>query len=590
MTNRRKQPIGGRLRAPIRVALMAVAIAAGTIAGLPAVASGASPEAPLTTPVPSPDAAATTVRVAPARLQITSGETSTIELKVDTAVPAVSVVADVAFDKSVLKIRTIELGAAWSGATILTGGAVATLADAIAQANEAGVLTQVGVFLMADPATLPTGESVFVTITVEGLTDGSTSLAVTGATVLGSLGEALPVTLDNPGPGDGQGQSGGTAGTDGEGGIDSLLIVALAVIVAVVGGVVVYARSGSQNGRSRDWPFGVSLALALIPVLMFAGLVLMLVLNSLPVLVSPGLGSVFSDRFSSAFSLGGNNDEFGLIPAVWGTLQITAIAIGLALPVSVALAIIATEFPMGPIGRVLRPLLGVLSGIPPIVYAVAGAVFVTIFMAPKFAGSADFSSFDPGRLGVMPANWPPADVPFGVTAFPWPPNVGGIPNSTLLGGILIALLVIPFMTPLIFDAMRNIPSAAKEASFALGASRGYTLRRVILPLAMPGIVAAVALATLKALGDVLIVALVVGWQAETIPVPIVDVLERTSTLAAEGANLLGNLQSGAGASCSPGSPACAVGYFSALLLLVIAAAVVIAAHTLEARLRRKLQT
>jgi ABC-type phosphate transport system permease subunit len=138
--------------------------------------------------------------------------------------------------------------------------------------------------------------------------------------------------------------------------------------------------------------------------------------------------------------------------------------------------------------------------------------------------------------------------------------------------------------------MRNIPSAAREASFALGANRRYTLRRVILPLAMPGIVAAIALATLKALGDVLIVALAVGWQAETFPNPIVDVFERTSSLAAEGANLLGNLQqAGAGKGCSTATPACAVGYFSALVLLLVAAAVVVIATVLEGRLRRRLR-
>lgn len=565
----------------------------GTILVLPAGAMGADPGATPTSTVdpgassqaPGASISPVAVTVAPTSLQIKSGESATIDLKLSTSVPASSVVADLAFDKTVLEITKIELGAAWSGATILAGGSVATLAEAIDEANQAGVLTQAGVFLLSDVTALPTGESVFVTVTVIGRIDGTSSLAVTGATVLGSQGEPLPLSLADAGPG--AGGAGNSA--DEEGPADPLWIVGLVLALAVIGGLIMLARSASRSGKTRNWPYAVSLALALIPVLMFAGMVLMLVVSSLPALVSPGLAAIFSDRFSSAFSLGGNKGEFGLIPAIWGTIQITTIAIGLALPVSLAMAIIATEFPMGPIGRVLRPLLGVLSGVPPIVYAVAGAVFVTIFMAPKFAGSANVNSFDPAHLGVAPESWPPPGVPWSVTAFPWPPNVGGIPNSTLLGGILIALLVIPFMTPLIFDAMRNIPNAAKEASFALGANRAYTLRRVILPLAMPGIVAAVTLATLKALGDVLIVALAVGWQAETIPNPIVDVLERTSSLAAEGANLLGNLQSGAGASCAPDSPACAVGYFSALLLLVVAAAVVVAAHILEARLRRRLQ-
>jgi phosphate transport system permease protein len=330
------------------------------------------------------------------------------------------------------------------------------------------------------------------------------------------------------------------------------------------------------------------LLLALIPVVLFGALAAMLVINASAAILNPGIPALLSGKFSSQFSLGGITGDWGLLPAVWGTVLITIIAIVIALPVSLAMAVIAAEFPMGPLGRLLRPMLGILAGIPPIVYAVAGAVFVTLVIAPKFAGSPTFDTFDPGLVVADPALWPPADVPWTVTSFPWPPNSGGIPSTTLLGGVLIALLVIPFMAPLIFDSMRNVPRVVREASFALGANRAYTLRRVILPHAMPGIVAAVALATLKALGDVLIIALAVGWQAETIPSPVVDVLERTSNLAVTGANLLGNLQTGAGTYCDPRFPACAVGYSSALVLLVVAGVIVISATLLERRLRRRL--
>lgn len=331
---------------------------------------------------------------------------------------------------------------------------------------------------------------------------------------------------------------------------------------------------------TRSWPFAVSLALALIPVAMFAGVVGMLVISSLPVLELPGLESLAGDVFASQFTTG--EGLYGLTPALAGTVLISAIAVGLALPVSLAMAIISTELPLGPIGRVLRPLLSVLSGIPPIVYAVSAVVFVKLFMIPKFAADSIFSTFDPARLGIAPENWPPADgsVPFSPGSYPWDPE--GVNNSTLLGGVLVALLVIPFMTPLIGDAMRNVASSAREASLALGANRSYTLRKVILPLAMPGIVAAVALGTLKALGDTLIVIFVVGWEANSIPNPLLDVLERTPSLGAEGVGLLGAFQGNA--ACLP--TACAVGYASALALLVLAALVVVVMTLVQARLRR----
>jgi phosphate transport system permease protein len=226
---------------------------------------------------------------------------------------------------------------------------------------------------------------------------------------------------------------------------------------------------------------------------------------------------------------------------------------------------------------------GVLAGIPPIVYAVSVLIFVQLFMVPKFAADSTFATFDPTRLGVQPQDWPPGDVPFSPGSFPW--DLAGTNNSTLLGGVLIALLVIPFMTPLITDAMRNVPSASREASYALGANRGYTLRKVILPLAMPGMAAALALGALKALGDTLIVAFAVGWEANTVPNPIVDVLERTPSLAAQGAGLVGSFPL-IGATCTPAQ--CAVGYSSALLLLVLAVAIVVTTSMLQARWRRRM--
>ena len=330
------------------------------------------------------------------------------------------------------------------------------------------------------------------------------------------------------------------------------------------------------------WPFAVSLALGFIPVLIFAAIVAMLIVNSLPALTDPGLAGLFGDRFSGKYS-GEDLGLYGLLPALSGTILISAIAMAVALPVSLALAIVSTEFPMGPVGRVVRSLVGVLSGIPPIVYAVSVVIFITGFMIPKFAADSTFASFDPARIGADPATWPPHDVPFSPGALPW--DLTGVNNSTLLGGLLIGLLVIPFMTPLIFDSMRNVPSAAKEASLALGANRVHTLRKVILPLAVPGIAAAVALGTLKAMGDTLIVAFAVGWEADTIPKPLFDVLERTPSLAAQGAGMLGSFQT-LDAQCVP--TACAVGYASALSLLIVASVVVLLMSHLQARGRSRM--
>jgi phosphate transport system permease protein len=331
----------------------------------------------------------------------------------------------------------------------------------------------------------------------------------------------------------------------------------------------------------RAWPFVASLSLGLVPVVLFAAMAGMLVVNSLPALDNPGLDQLTRNEFASQFSTGAR--IYGLLPAVVGTLLVASVAIVIAFPVSLAMAIMATEFTLGPLGKALRTLLGVLGGIPSIVYALLAIVLVERFMIPKFAGDMTFPTFDAAQVGASPDKWPSSDVPFNPGAYPWDPT--GLNNSTLLGGILIALLIIPFMTPLMADAIGNVPRSLREASLAVGASRWFTLRRVTLPLAMPGMLGALSLGLLKAMGDAMIVIFVIGWEANRAPDPFFDVLERTAPLTATGAGLLGGFQGNSG-NCQ--AVACHVGYFSAFLLLLVALVIVLATTVLQARLRKRM--
>ncbi|HYO44888.1 MAG TPA: ABC transporter permease subunit [Candidatus Limnocylindrales bacterium] len=514
----------------------------------------------------------------PAIIDLVPGTPVTLTVTVDSVAPVSSVTADVLFDKDKVRVTGIGLGEAFAAGMPLVGQAGQALDAGIAEANRTGNLTAAGAFLLAGMGELPSGRNVAFTLTFDPIAAGQTSIALSKAKVLdatatelsvrGPAGGAKPVVVEETGP-------------------DAALVAAIVGAVIVVLALVAVLSGAIPRRRLLEGPYLASLLLGLLPVAAFLAIVALLVVNAIPALETPGLKALMATKFSSAYSLAGPTGDLGLVPAAWGTILVSVIAICLALPVSIAMAVIASEFPAGPLGRLLRPLLGVLAGVPPIVYAVAGAVFVTLFVAPKFAGSLARTSFDPAAIGVAPDQWPPVDVPFTDTSFPWLADVGGLPNSTLLGAILVALLVIPFMTPLIHDAMRSVPSAAREASFALGASRWYTVRRVLLPHALPGIVAAVSLATLKAFGDVLILALAVGWTAERLPNPLVDVFERTSTLAAEGANLLGNLQAGTGGACEIKGSSCPVGYASALVLLVAAAVIVVVSGAAESRLRAR---
>jgi phosphate transport system permease protein len=314
---------------------------------------------------------------------------------------------------------------------------------------------------------------------------------------------------------------------------------------------------------------------------LFAFVVVAIVVNAAPVLKDPGIGALLGGQFRDP--KGNLTTGYSIFPALWGTVLTTLIAAAVALPVSLVMAIVAVDFPMGPIGRVIRPIVGILSGIPPIVYAVSVPGFVVAFMIPKFAGNLDFSGFQNGgaaAIGANPATWPPSDVPYSPGGFPW--DLAG-PNSVLLGGVLVGLFLIPFLAPIFVDALANVPRLAREGSLALGANYTYTLRRVVLPRALPAIASGATFGVLKAMGDSVIVIFAIGYAA-TMPNPPFDVLERAAPVGAWASGLLGSFDV-LGATCLP--QACAVGYTSTLSLLLVAAVVVVTMTYLRGRGRRR---
>lgn len=334
----------------------------------------------------------------------------------------------------------------------------------------------------------------------------------------------------------------------------------------------------------RAWPRVVATALALIPVVLLAAMLVALIVRAYPAVRDQGLRELSSTNFSSLFITG--TGHYGLVPAAWASILVLIIAMTLATPAALAMAIFSAEMASGLAGKALRVMMGVMAGIPPIVYALMAVVFVAPFMIPKFTGGLTYTTADPAKVGISPDNWPPAGVPWAPGALPWDPSGGN--NSTLLGGILLALLVIPFMAPLIEDALRNVPHEPKQASLALGAGRWHTLTRITLPQALPGIIGAVRLGALKVTGDVMIVLFVVGYSAPTLPDPIWDVFERGGPLTATGAGLIGGL--GGSNPASVHGNDFAVGYLTGVLLLLMALVIVVLTTVLEHRFRRSFAT
>jgi phosphate transport system permease protein len=256
---------------------------------------------------------------------------------------------------------------------------------------------------------------------------------------------------------------------------------------------------------------------------------------------------------------------------LWGTLMLAVEALLLGFPVALALAVVMREFEIPVVSRVLGGAVGILAGIPPIVYAVCTLIAVQAFMAPKFAGAElNDNRVEAAILGVP------------VQGFGGLPD--RIPNTSFLGGVMLALLIVPFMTPLIDDALRAVPVDLKRGSYALGASRWYTLRHIVLPGAVPGMVSAATLGAILAIGEVVIPYFVVGGSVNlpTIPNPAWDIFRPTPALTSWGAGQMGAI-GGEGEGTLAISTS--VSFVSGLALLLLAALIMGVEQIVLKRLR-----
>jgi len=516
--------------------------------------------------------------LAPTSLTLKNGDQARVFIIANSNGDISSVTADLSFDPGKLEVLSLEPGPAWGAGTLIAvaSGATRGVDGAIAEANKSGVLQQAGAFFAPGVQALPYGEGVVVSAIVRAKADGTSNLSIGNAGALGVSGEKLTVTVE---------AASLTKPPDKGLQLDPTLVIPLALLAILVGGFVFALRTGRIPVRvRRRWPYYLTMGLGLIPVVLFVGIVLMMVAKALPVIDNPGIPALFG---APIYDVAGQAVyRYNILPAVWGTVMVTVIAVAIALPISLILAIAAVDFPMGLIGRLVRPVIGVLSGVPPIVYAVSFPVFVISFMIPKFAGNMDFSQFQnggPAAIGADPATWPPPHVPYSAGGFPWSTTRGDA-SSVVLGGLIVALFIIPFLTPLLVDALRDVPRAGREASLALGANRTYTLRRVVLPRALPAMAGAATLATLKAMGDAVIVLFVVGAEA-VFPSPPFDALERAAPIGSWASNLIGSFETLDDA-CKPAD--CATGYAAAFVLLLVAVVFVLIFTSLQARSRRRL--
>ena len=175
----------------------------------------------------------------------------------------------------------------------------------------------------------------------------------------------------------------------------------------------------------------------------------------------------------------GSSGSFGAVPLFTGTLLISAIAMLVAVPVGLMSAIYLSEYATARIRNYAKPMLEVLAGIPTVVYG----YFAALTVGPILR--------DLGQ-----------DV--GITI---------VSESALATGLVMGIMIIPFVSSLSDDVITAVPQTLRDGSYGLGATQSETIRRVVLPAALPGIVGAVLLAVSRAIGETMIVVMAAGLAA-----------------------------------------------------------------------------
>jgi phosphate transport system permease protein len=184
--------------------------------------------------------------------------------------------------------------------------------------------------------------------------------------------------------------------------------------------------------------------------------------------------SIFSFLTDTQWTPNFTDRHYGVLPLVAGTLLVTAIAMGVAVPAGLLSAIYLSEYARPGVRRVVKPLLEVLAGIPTVVYGYFALLFVT-----------------PILQQVLP----------GLTVY-----------NALSAGIVMGIMILPLVSSLSEDALHAVPNGLREGAYALGATKMQAALRVVVPAALSGISASFILAVSRAIGETMIVAIAAGGE------------------------------------------------------------------------------
>ncbi len=221
---------------------------------------------------------------------------------------------------------------------------------------------------------------------------------------------------------------------------------------------------------------------ALITILTTVGIILVLAIEAVKFFSEVSIIDFFTDtEWTPLFT----NKRYGILPLLSGTILTSAIAIGVALPIGLTIAVYLSEFAKSKFRGYIKPALELLAAVPTVVYGFFALTVVTPFLQNIIPGMSGFNS--------------------------------------LSAGIVMGIMIIPIISSLSEDALNAVPYSLREASYGMGSTRLQTAFKVTVPAASSGIVVSIILAISRAIGETMIVAIAAGQQPRLTMNPLVPV-------------------------------------------------------------------
>jgi phosphate transport system permease protein len=280
--------------------------------------------------------------------------------------------------------------------------------------------------------------------------------------------------------------------------------IALAAILAVAGAVIAFPRIAPQfraRNKVEGWIAGLFIACSVTAVLTTVGIVASLVWESWRFFQAVPIheflfGTEWNPQIAMRADQFAGAGAFGAVPLFVGTFLIMLIAMVVAAPIGLFSAIYLSEYASSLTRSVVKPLLEILAGVPTVVYG----FFAALTVGPLFRSFFNWmgAQFVGGPLDGMGQ------------------YLMQVQNQmALVAGAVMGIMLIPFVSSLSDDIINAVPQSLRDGSLAMGATRSETIKKVVLPAALPGIMAAMLLAVSRAVGETMIVTMAAGLQART---------------------------------------------------------------------------